>query len=76
MAGASPSTATRSARSAIPHAHIGKLLEGVENGPLAVVDGPSQIPVPQDGTGLWIHPEDGKLHVHTGEQITETVLLR
>jgi diadenosine tetraphosphate (Ap4A) HIT family hydrolase len=58
------------------HAHIGKLIDGVENGPFVLADGPAQIPVPQDGTGLWIHPEGGKLHVHTGEQITETVLLR
>jgi hypothetical protein len=58
------------------HVHIGKLLAGVENGPFVVADGPEGIPVPPDGTGLWIHPVDGRLHVHTGEQITETVLLR
>jgi len=58
------------------HAHIGKLLEGVETRNLVVVDGPAQIPVPTDGSGLWIHPDKGKLHVHLGEQITETVLMR
>ena len=58
------------------HVHIGKLLDGVENGPFVVVDNPAEILVPPDGTGLWVHPVDGRLHVHTGEQITETVLLR
>jgi hypothetical protein len=58
------------------HIHIGKLLEGVETSRFVAVDGPSQIPVPEDGTGLWVHPESGKLHVHVAEQITETVLLR
>ena len=41
-----------------------------------MVDGPAAIPVPRDGSGLWIHPQNGKLHVHLGEEITETVLLR
>ena len=34
-----------------------------------------QIPTPGKD-GYWIHPVNGKLHVHTGEQICETVLLR
>jgi len=58
------------------HIHVGKLLEGIETGNFIVVDGPAQIPAPKDGSGLWIHPEGNKLHVHLGEQITETVLLR
>lgn len=58
------------------HVHLGKLLPGVEFGPFLVVDSPAGIPVPKNGEGLWVHPVDGKLHVHTGEQITETVLLR
>jgi hypothetical protein len=58
------------------HIHIGKLLQGIEAGHFVVVDGPAQIPVPTDGTGLWVHPEGAKLHVHLTEQITETVLLR
>lgn len=61
------------------HVHIGRLIEGVEAGDLMVVDGPAQIPVPSVD-GYWIHPaagkDAGKLHVHTGEQICETVLLR
>ena len=57
------------------HIHIGQLIEGVEAGEFKVVDGPAQIPVPGID-GYWIHPVKGKLHVHTGEQICETVLLR
>ena len=58
------------------HIHIGKLLRGVESGTVVVVNGPAQIPAPRDGTGLWIHPYGRKLHVHVGEQVAETVLLR
>lgn len=57
------------------HIHIGKLLPGVEAGDFTVVNTPAEISVPA-GDGVWIHPVNGKLHVHTGEQITETVLLR
>ncbi|HTM48651.1 MAG TPA: hypothetical protein VL285_08225 [Bryobacteraceae bacterium] len=58
------------------HIHIGKLLNLVETPKFIVVQGPAQIPAPADGTGLWVHPAGGKLHVHLNEQITETVLLR
>jgi hypothetical protein len=59
------------------HIHIGKLLQGIETDNFVVVNGPAQIPVPKDGTGLWVHPAaDDKLHVHLNEQICETVLLR
>jgi hypothetical protein len=58
------------------HIHIGKLLRGIETARFVEVAGPAQIPVPEGGTGLWVHPEGSKLHVHLAEQITETVLLR
>ncbi len=58
------------------HIHIGRLIEDLETARVIVVDTPAQIPVPQDGAGMWVHPAGGKLHVHFGEQITETVLLR
>ncbi|MGO9096267.1 MAG: hypothetical protein ACLQGV_13710 [Bryobacteraceae bacterium] len=58
------------------HIHIGRLLKGVETDHFVVVDGPAQIPMPEEGYGLWIHPAGGKLHVHLGERNTETVLLR
>jgi hypothetical protein len=41
-----------------------------------LVDGPAHIPAPADDSGVWVHPLGRKLHVHLGEQITETVLLR
>ena len=58
------------------HIHIGKLLKGIETRHFVMVDGPAQIPVPKDDTGLWVHPQGRKLHVHLDEQATETVLLR
>jgi hypothetical protein len=58
------------------HIHIGKLLAGIETSQFMVVNGPAQIPVPTEGSGLWVHPAGAKLHVHLNEQITETVLLR
>jgi hypothetical protein len=57
------------------HIHIGKMIDGVEWGEFKVVDGPADIPLPGPD-GLWIHPVNGKLHVHLGEQVTENVLLR
>src|SRR5207247_2103674 len=58
------------------HIHIGKLLEGIETARFVVVKGAAQIPVPEEGTGMWVHPDGARLHVHLNEQITETVLLR
>ncbi|HKW99255.1 MAG TPA: hypothetical protein VJN43_16060 [Bryobacteraceae bacterium] len=58
------------------HIHIGKLLDDAENQDFVAVDGPAEIPIPKDGTGFWIHPVNGKLHVHSGEQVTEFVLMR
>lgn len=57
------------------HLHIGKLLDGQENDRFIVVDGPAQIPLPGDA-GMWVHPVNGKLHVHAGDQVTEFVLMR
>lgn len=58
------------------HLHIGKLLLGLSPGRFIDVDHPSQIPAPEDDTGLWVHPVGDKLRVHFGEGITETTLLR
>jgi hypothetical protein len=58
------------------HLHIGKLLKGIETERFIIVSNPSEIPAP-DGEGVWVHPAgEGKLHVHLGEQTTETTLLR
>ena len=58
------------------HLHIGKLLRGVDSGTAIYVRRLEDIPVPKDGTGLWIHPAGNRLKVHLNEQICETVLLR
>ena len=58
------------------HLHIGKLLDGTETPNFADIDGPAQIPVPKDGSGFWEHAAGGKLHLHSGEQVTEFVLMR
>jgi len=58
------------------HIHVGKLLEGKETETGVFIDNPSRLPAISDGTGLWFHPVGNRLHVHTGEQINETVLMR
>jgi hypothetical protein len=57
------------------HVHIGRIIPGVEWGAFLEVNSPDEIPAP-GVEGYWIHPAGAKLHVHTGEQVTETVLLR
>jgi diadenosine tetraphosphate (Ap4A) HIT family hydrolase len=57
------------------HIHIGKFLKAAEQGKFIVVSSPDKIPVPEN-VGVWVHPVGRNFHVHTGEQITETVLLR
>ncbi|MDP8980300.1 MAG: HIT domain-containing protein [Acidobacteriota bacterium] len=58
------------------HVHIGKLMQGVETDRFITVTKIEDIPPPPPGEGFWIHPQGNLFHVHTGEQITETVLLR
>ena len=58
------------------HLHIGKLIPGVETDQFFVANKIDDIPAPAKGEGYWIHPAGNLFHVHTGEQITETVLLR
>lgn len=58
------------------HVHIGKLKPDAEQPGGVAVDAPAGIPLPDADTGLWIHPLAGKLHVHSGQQINETVLIR
>jgi hypothetical protein len=58
------------------HLHIGKLIPGLETSHFITAANGDEIPVPASGEGYWIHPAGGGLHVHTGEQVTETVLER
>jgi diadenosine tetraphosphate (Ap4A) HIT family hydrolase len=57
------------------HVHIGKILKGIETTNFIVISKPSEIPAPE-GEGLWLHQAGDKIHVHMGEQTTETALLR
>ncbi len=62
------------------HAHIGKLLDDgrdeddTESG--IFIDSPAEIPATPDGTGLWFHPLYNRLHLHSGGQTTEHILMR
>jgi hypothetical protein len=66
------------------HLHIGKLLENQEpeNSPDSkrsvgvYITSLAELPAIADGTGLWLHPEGNRFHLHLGEQATETVLVR
>ena len=58
------------------HIHIGKLNADAETATFAEVPNAAAIPVPEGGTGLWVHEVAGKLHVHAGEQVTEFNLMR
>lgn len=57
------------------HVHIGKLIAPDEETG-SYVNGPAELPVLSDGAGLWFHPAGERLHVHTGEQNNEKVLLK
>ena len=58
------------------HLHLGRLIPGVETGQFITATKVEDIPAPAKGEGFWIHPQGNLFHVHTGEQITETVLER
>jgi hypothetical protein len=51
-------------------------MPAVENTEFVTVQRIEDVAVPHQGEGFWIHPAGNVLHVHTGDQITETVLVR
>jgi len=57
------------------HIHIGRFIKAAETSRFKTIYRLEDIPVPQDG-GLWIHPVGRGYHVHEGEQICETALVR
>lgn len=57
------------------HLHIGRFVRAAETARFLFVRRVEDIPAPADG-GLWVHPVAGGYHVHLGEQITETALVR
>lgn len=58
------------------HVHLGKWIPAVEDAQFTTVHRIEDVPVPAGGRGFWVHPVGDALHVHAGELITETVLLR
>lgn len=58
-----------------PHVHIGKLNAAAKLERFLRVRNASRIPSPA-GKGIWIYGDGEILRVHTGEQITETALVR
>lgn len=57
------------------HLHIGRFAPAAENTRWRFIRRLEDLPAPEEG-GLWIHPVPGGYHVHTGEEIVETVLVR
>ena len=57
------------------HLHVGRFIRAAEQGNGVTVKRIEDIPAPEEG-GIWVHPVDGGYHVHTGDQITETALVR
>ena len=58
------------------HAHIGKLLDGVEESSGRLITTPEQVPVPDPDAGLWFHPAPGGIHLHKDRDTAELVLMR
>jgi hypothetical protein len=58
------------------HIHMGKLREDVENGYFRVAATPADIGTPEEMDGMWVHPADGKFHVHTANKTPEILLYR
>lgn len=57
------------------HLHVGKFIRAAENSNFKLVRRLEDFPAPAGG-GVWIHPVPGGFHVHTGEEIMETALVR
>lgn len=57
------------------HVHIGRIMPHIENDRYVVVSRAEDIPL-EPGEGVWIHGAGKAMHVHTGEQTTETTLMR
>jgi diadenosine tetraphosphate (Ap4A) HIT family hydrolase len=57
------------------HVHAGKFIRAAENSKFKLVRRVEQFPAPSEG-GILIHPVKNGFHVHTGEDIMETALVR
>jgi diadenosine tetraphosphate (Ap4A) HIT family hydrolase len=57
------------------HIHAGRFIPAAENSKFRVYRRIADFPAPSEG-GILIHPVPGGYHVHTGEAIMETALVR
>jgi diadenosine tetraphosphate (Ap4A) HIT family hydrolase len=57
------------------HIHVGRFIRAAENSKYKLVRRIEDFPAPDD-SGILIHPVEGGYHVHLGEQIMETALVR
>jgi diadenosine tetraphosphate (Ap4A) HIT family hydrolase len=57
------------------HLHIGRFIPAAETSSGILVRRIEDIPAPEEG-GIWVHPVPGGFHVHLGDQIAETALVR
>jgi diadenosine tetraphosphate (Ap4A) HIT family hydrolase len=57
------------------HVHAGKFIPAAENSKFKLVRRVEDFPAPSEG-GILIHPVKNGFHVHTGEDIMETALVR
>ena len=56
--------------------HIGRFLAENETPQAAFIDAIEDLPVNFDARGLWFHPVNGRLHIHTGEENADRVLAK
>jgi len=57
------------------HVHVGRFIPAAENSHFRLVRRVEDFPAPSEG-GILIHPVGRLYHVHTGEDIMETALVR
>lgn len=57
------------------HLHVGRFIKAAETSSGSLVRRIEDIPAPDEG-GIWVHPVEGGYHVHLGDQIAETILVR
>ncbi len=57
------------------HLHVGRFIKAAETSSGILIRRIEDIPAPVEG-GIWVHPVEGGYHVHLGDQITETALVR
>jgi diadenosine tetraphosphate (Ap4A) HIT family hydrolase len=57
------------------HIHVGRLIKAAKIARFKFVKRVEDFPAPND-SGVWIYAVPGGFRVHTGEQITETALVR